>query len=393
MLEFKINEYISLKLEDERTIIYIKKMRFLQCKYLLLNIQTDEIKSLDEFESIDEAAEKLDKSQEGVGPKEVDIPPETEFWGHCSNLQVWYENNYDTRLLHSNLAFPLLKKLTEIGDPLARKVLKDEIIKRYKNGTSATKKFLIIEGFLGFLPLDVRLNLLLDHEDFYTLMDLSMELPPINPLPNIEVLLDCIKIENKRIIELDLSRLDLIEFPISILNFKSLAALNLGSNLLEEIPRRINKLKNLKKLWLSYNKLRYLPNSICSMKNLEQLWLDDNKIRWLPKRIGSIDNLQILSLYNNRLRRLPDSLCRLKNLINLNLTSNTLKELPEKFSELKSLEKLSLWNNKKINLENSLEKIVELQQLKELRIKKINDFGLILNLKKKLKENLKLSRC
>ncbi len=302
------------------------------------------------------------------------------------NLQVWYENDYDTRLLHSNLAFPLLKKLSEIGDTVARKVLKDEIIKRYKNGTEATKKFLIIEGFLGYLPLDERLNLLLDHKDFLTLMDLSMELPYINPLPNIEVLLDCIKIENKRIIELDLSRLELIEFPISILKLNSLEVLNIGSNLLEEIPRGINKLKTLKKLLLSYNKLRYLPNSICSMENLEQLWLDGNKIRWLPKRIGSLNNLQTISLYNNRLRKLPYSLNKLEHLKNLNLASNTFTRLPEKFSELKSLEKLSLRNNKKIDMENSLEKIVKLKRLKELRLNKLNGSNLILKLKKKLKE-------
>ena len=84
MQEFQINEYLSLKLENEHTIIYVEKKRFLQCKYLLLNIKTDEIQSLDEIESIDEASEILDKSQEGVGSEEVDIPSDTEFWGHCS---------------------------------------------------------------------------------------------------------------------------------------------------------------------------------------------------------------------------------------------------------------------------------------------------------------------
>jgi hypothetical protein len=46
----------------------------------------------------------------------TNIPPEIRFWAHCSNLETWGENNYDTRLIHSNLAFPLLKKLTEAGD-------------------------------------------------------------------------------------------------------------------------------------------------------------------------------------------------------------------------------------------------------------------------------------
>ena len=50
------------------------------------------------------------------------------------NLQVWAEMNYDTRILHRNLAFPLLKKLAQVGDPIAKKALKDEIAKRFLSG-------------------------------------------------------------------------------------------------------------------------------------------------------------------------------------------------------------------------------------------------------------------
>ena len=55
----------------------------------------------------------------------------TEFRANCSNLQAWVENGYDTRLLHRNLAFPLLKKLTNVGDLHAKKVFKDEIANKY----------------------------------------------------------------------------------------------------------------------------------------------------------------------------------------------------------------------------------------------------------------------
>lgn len=105
--EFKVNEYITLKLEDDTTIIYVNNERFNQCKYLLLEIPVKEIDSFDEIESVDEAAEKLNHQLETTSdtPQEFNIAPEVEFWGHCSNLQVWKENNYNTRLLHSNLAF------------------------------------------------------------------------------------------------------------------------------------------------------------------------------------------------------------------------------------------------------------------------------------------------
>lgn len=62
----------------------------MQCKFLLLNIPVEKINFLDEIE----------------------------FWGHCSNLQVWAENNYDTRLLHRNLSSPLLKQLSDLGDSI-----------------------------------------------------------------------------------------------------------------------------------------------------------------------------------------------------------------------------------------------------------------------------------
>ncbi len=148
--EFKVNEFITLKLEGNSTVIYVNGQKFNHCKYLLLKIPIDEIETFDNFESIDEAAERLDKSMER-GNKTVDVPPTTEFWGHCSNLQVWSENNYDTRLLHSNLSFPLLKKLTKAGDLIAKKVFKDEIAERFSSGHSTVMKYLAVKGYLSYL--------------------------------------------------------------------------------------------------------------------------------------------------------------------------------------------------------------------------------------------------
>lgn len=151
MCEFKVNKYITMKLEDNKTNIYINNEKFRQCKFLLLNIPFEKISTFDEIESIDEAAEKLDRSLEERGERIIKIPPEVEFWGHCSNLQVWAETEYDTRILHSNLAFPLLKKLTSIGDPVAKKVFKEEIGKRLINGHISTVLFLIEDGYLDYL--------------------------------------------------------------------------------------------------------------------------------------------------------------------------------------------------------------------------------------------------
>jgi len=153
--EFRVNKFITLKLEGKDTIIYVNGERFDQCKFLLLDVPLDEITSLDAIESIDEAAEKLDRSMEGNHHNmSRSITPEEEFWGHCSNLQVWYEENYNTNIIHSNLAFPLLKKLSEIGDPLAKRVFKEEIAKRLMNGNSTVIKFLLKEKYLNFLTIE-----------------------------------------------------------------------------------------------------------------------------------------------------------------------------------------------------------------------------------------------
>jgi len=47
MNEFIVNKFIKLKLEDNKTIIYVNNERFNQCKFLLLDIPIDEMTSLD----------------------------------------------------------------------------------------------------------------------------------------------------------------------------------------------------------------------------------------------------------------------------------------------------------------------------------------------------------
>jgi len=169
--KFKINDYLTLKLEKGKTVIYVKGKRFRQCNYLLLNIPINDIQRFEEIKSVDESIEKLDKYLEphsdfyGELKRNDKIPPEVEFWGHCSNMQVWYENGYNTNLLHSNLAFPLLRKLNEVGDKKAEKVFKEEIAKRFKSDHFPVVQYLITEGYLNFLD-DVELRVILDDNNF-----------------------------------------------------------------------------------------------------------------------------------------------------------------------------------------------------------------------------------
>ena len=135
-LEFRVNPYLSLRLEDGITYTYVDGKRFLHCKRLILNIPLDDVEGQQEINSIDDAAWKYSAWMDG-GPyydkhegAPWQIDPETEFWAHCSNLQAWYEHGYDTRLLESTLAFQLLRKMADAGDRTAARVYDAEVLER-----------------------------------------------------------------------------------------------------------------------------------------------------------------------------------------------------------------------------------------------------------------------
>lgn len=182
-IEFKVNQYILLRLEGKYTVIYMNGKRFMYCKRLLLNIPKKDVDYFNGIGSIDEVSELYDqylmdnemyKEENGeLHPSlySYDIPPETEFWGHCSNIQAWVEFDYDTRILHSNLAFPLLKELTKAGDPRAKKIFKEEIALRFLKGKIITKKYLVKEKYLNYLN---KGELVCIFEDYWKLLEISI---------------------------------------------------------------------------------------------------------------------------------------------------------------------------------------------------------------------------
>ena len=366
MDEFIVNPYISLRLEHGETMIYVANQPFKQCKLLLLNIPIAEMSTFDDLESIDEIAEEADRMMESEMMR-TEIPPDVEFWGHCSNLQVWYEHDYDTRLIHSNLAFPLLKKLTEVGDPLAKKVFKSEIIKRYEDGNENTRAYLGVEGFLQYLTIEEHLDLLLDIENLIPLTELAEEVwPDRDPYEVIFMLMGKrIKLENKRVIKLDFSglNLELDKFPKAILNLKSLKVLYFGRNYISDIPEEIKKLSYLRELGIGSNELSFIPDSICEINSLDSLWLGGNKIQSLPENIGDLLNLKKLRLQSNCLKELPESFSKLESLENLSLSNNQLKHLPDSFCNLKSLKWLSLSNNNLHELPECFKNLKSLEYL------------------------------
>ncbi|MHA2283257.1 MAG: hypothetical protein ACXAC5_20640 [Promethearchaeota archaeon] len=185
MLKFTINNFLELRLEEGKTNIYVDNELFIQCKYLLIHVSIDEYEDCEGLNSIDEVIERLDKSLEFVNPKSNLISPEVQFWGHCSNLQAWYENNYDSSLIHSNLAFPLLKKLAEAGDILAIRVFKEEIVRRFDRGCITIVRFILYNGYLNFLDKE-ELQCVFNQSTFKIIKHIMKELNKlmISPLDN-----------------------------------------------------------------------------------------------------------------------------------------------------------------------------------------------------------------
>jgi hypothetical protein len=169
MKEFEISDLLKLKLENNKTIIYVNDLKIIQCKYLLLNEfsfinETEEVDS--NRLSIDTQSKNLNHSLELIDEDKSEITPEVEFWAHSSNLQAWYEHSYNTQLLHSNLAFPLLRKLSQAGDSVAKQVFKQEILKRFREGNLTVMVFLIKEGYLDELGIE-------ESDDLYQELDLE----------------------------------------------------------------------------------------------------------------------------------------------------------------------------------------------------------------------------
>ncbi|MFW9969885.1 MAG: leucine-rich repeat domain-containing protein [Candidatus Odinarchaeota archaeon] len=370
--EFKINPYLTLKLEGGRTNIYVNNRLFRQCMYLLLNIPVSKIEEYDEIKSIDEAAVRLDGSMERDHHK---VPPETEFWGHCSNIQAWADNDYDTRILHRNLAFPLLKALVDAGDPIAKRKFKEEIAIRYATGHPTVISFLTQNGYLHYLTEDEFESMLTDI-DFPSIEEYVRKIIPL--LKNSED-----HESSNQIKQLTSKFISKFRF-----NYKYLIVLKA----LDKIPNSLRQ-TFVEIIYNKYRSVRSFP--ILKFLNKAQINFDNLDLKiisYKEKLIGLVSNSK-LNLKNKMIEKIEDIKGLTENLddiLELDLSNN-------RISEIKGLENLK--NLKKIYLKNNyIEKIEGIERLNKLEfidlsgniyIEKIPDF---LNELPKLK-TVRLTGC
>ncbi len=405
---FKINELITLKLgENGRTMIYVAGKPFKQCTYLLLTIPKNRAEEFADIKSIDDTAERLDKSMhDAIESKKINIPPRVEFWGHCSNLQAWTENGYDLNLIHSNLGFPLLKKLSELGDPQATAVFKEEVVRRFREGDFKTKQYLLLEFYFRNFTKE-ELDIVFENLD---IKKISTELNPREKFTLLEELTglgnaDARKILKEKVLKrfkkesewidrhfivrrgyLDiLSRAEIDKlfsgvpkedyrlasvspsvsktFPYYLLKLSYLGELHYNYCDLEELSESIGKLTSLHTLELNGNNLKRLPESIANLNRLELLELGHNKFEEFPQQIINLERLKRLYMEHNKLNKLPESIGQMKRLRILFLTDNNLRELPKSIGELKFLRELWLERNRLTSLPESIGMLKSLKVL------------------------------
>ena len=323
--EFRINEHITLKLEGEKTKIYINGILFLHCNLLLLNIPIENLPSLEEVDSIDEIDERSSEFLGVNGGSELNISPEVEFWGHCSNLQVWAEQDYNTQILHSDLAFPLLKRLTEAGDLKAINIFKSEILKRFIKGSESTKEFLIEQRYLEYLTEDEFRSPLSNRE--------------LSILENLESNLQ-VSFTFAKNLEY-ITRLEGIvwknHYYYNKLEDTHIIGLRIFKEEVKDIPEIVGDLKELKYLVMSKNYSENLPKSIGNLKKLEFLDLNTNQFEELPDSYKNLNPLKFLDLYSNNFKQIPKILENINSLEILLLGENPINNFPDKFGNLKKM--------------------------------------------------------
>jgi len=376
--EFKINSFMRLKLENRRTIIYVNNRPFRQCMYLLLNIPIDKIKDYDKINSIDEAASKLDRKMERNHNL---IPPETEFWGHCSNLQAWANNNYDTRILHRNLAFPLLKALADAGDPMAKSRFKEEIAIRYATGHPSVVSFLTQNGYLYYLS-EAEFESVLVDIDFPTIDEYSRK-----------IILHLAEFDDreainaaKRVTTKFLGNFRFAYKYLILIKAMDKIPFDLRRTFVEFIYNKYKNyhgfplLKFLNKAQINYDELEF--KFVKYHDHLIGL-LIDNRLSLSNKMIESIRDIQGLNkiaksieeldLSNNQITKI-EGLESLKNLKKLNLKNNYIKSI-EGIEELKKLEILDLSGNMEIHKIPEFLKNMDSIKILKLTHCRINEFS------------------
>lgn len=145
--------------------------------------------------------------------------------------------------------------------------------------------------------------------------------------------------------ELDLSGLNINEFPIEIIALKHLEVLDLSSTSIQHIPSKIGELRRLRVLDIHKTKVRILPPEIGNLINLRELNVNNTYLREIPPELSSLKNLVVIDCSDTKIDKFPDELSQWNNVRSVIAENCTISEVPEVFLKFRSLSYLYLSDN------------------------------------------------
>ncbi|MFX1529955.1 MAG: hypothetical protein ACFFBC_02470 [Promethearchaeota archaeon] len=153
----KINNYISIKIINSSINHKIKKSESYKSSgrenRIFIYVKNKPVISIHPnlFPSLKTLSQEI---KEPIGRYEYNLKnffTKTIFRRLTSNLLIWAENNYNSKLIDHKIGFPLLKELRKVGETKFQIILQQEILKTYASSTVQTKEFLRREGYLEFI--------------------------------------------------------------------------------------------------------------------------------------------------------------------------------------------------------------------------------------------------
>jgi Leucine-rich repeat (LRR) protein len=232
----------------------------------------------------------------------------------------------------------LLKRLTEAGDLLAKKVFIEEIAKRVECGYWPVIEYLIEERYIDFLSPKEFFEIILEDD---TEVNLLLKIEKANEIKlylekELSGEYNNFRVKNKHVVGLCLDSLDIEDILHSIGSFKSLQELHIISCKLKIIPDSIGMLEELEILHLIGNQIEELPDSMKTLTSLIRLDLSENVVNKIPDMISEFTSLKTLVMNKNKVEKISPSILKLEKLKNVLLNKNPLEK---NLDILKKLEK------------------------------------------------------
>jgi Leucine-rich repeat (LRR) protein len=142
------------------------------------------------------------------------------------------------------------------------------------------------------------------------------------------------------LLELNVSRNQLVHLPAEVGNLVLLRELLVSHNRITAVPKQIANCIQLRKLELHHNRLKELPHEIQYCERLEVLDVSYNELSAIPAELGRLQELRLLNVRHNKLTALPHTLCDCAKLTDIVCEDNDLADVPE---SLRGNTNLVLW--------------------------------------------------